>query len=389
MPSLMSEIYLDNAATTRVRPEVVAAITESMRVNYGNPSSPHAKGLAAETAVRRSREQVASALRVDREEIFFTSGGTESNNLAIKGVARLARRQGGTFICSEIEHPSVLEAMADLKGDGFRIKTLPVDASGRVRVDQLAQIVDESTRLLSLAAVNNEIGTVQNLSEIIAAVRRINPQVVVHVDAVQGLGKISLTPRAWGVDLLSVSGHKIHGPKGIGALYVRRGLRLHPLLSGGEQEGGLRSGTENVPGIVGLGMATELAVHELPVVAQRLREFRTLLLDQITSQIPQVKVLGPSVSDSAPHILSLAFPGVKGEVLVRILSDAGVYVSTGSACSSKKRASSHVIAALGVPKELREGSCRLSFSHETTEPQVREAADHIVRAYHELARWRR
>lgn len=385
----MQGIYLDHAATTPVRPEVVAAMKESLTTCYGNPSSPHALGLAAEAAVRRAREQIAVAAGVGRDEVVFTSGGTEANNLAIRGVARAARRGAGTLLCSATEHPSVLETLRALGDEGFSIRHIPVDSRGVIRLDQLADMVDATTRLVSVAYVNNEIGTVQDIAEMVRTVRRINPDVVIHTDAVQGFGKLPLTPWAWGVDMVSLSAHKIGGPKGVGALLIRRGVRLFPQLTGGEQEGGLRSGTENVPGIVGFGLAAELARSEMDELSQRLGLLRQNLVDSLQKQLPSVQVMGPPLAEAAPHIVNIGLPGVKGEVMVRLLSEEGIYVSTGSACSSKKRAQSHVIASLGVPADLREASLRISLGRDTTQEDVTRAAEAIVAAYRELVQWRR
>lgn len=381
----MERIYLDNAATTRVHPEVVAAMVECMRDTYGNPSSPHRMGLEAEARVRRAREELAAALGVGQEEIVFTSGGTEANNLAIRGVLRAFRRRGGNIVHTATEHPSVLETCAALREEGFEVRPAPVTSTGEVDEEALSALVDEKTRLVSIALVNNEIGTVQPISRLVAAVRRKNPAAAVHVDAVQALGKVEVRPKAWGIDLLSVSGHKIHGPKGIGALYVRHGVRLHPVLTGGGQEQGLRSGTENVPGIVGFGRAAALAAAALPQAAEHMRRLRRLMFTELARAVPGVRLVGPELEKGAPHILNVALPGVKGEVMVRLLSEKGVYVSTGSACSSKKRAASHVLAALGLPPAVRDGSLRISFSAETTEEQVLAAAGHIAAAYRELS----
>lgn len=383
----MHEIYLDHAATTRVRPEVVAVVNECLTENYGNPSSPHAKGLQAEAAVRRAREHVAQAVGVSRDEVIFTSGGTESNNLAIKGALHRHRRHPGTILCSAIEHPSILEVMAGLKESGFKVEQIPVDARGVVRADRLAQMIDHKTQLVSIACVNNEIGTIQDIAELVRIIRSKCADTIIHTDAVQALGKIPVRPWAWGVDLLSLSGHKIGALKGVGALVVRRGLRLHPLVHGGQQESGARSGTENVPGIAAFGEAARLAVSELQSVATRLGALRQHLIERVQAEIPEVEVLGPTQDLAAPHIVNLGLPNVKGEVMVRLLSEAGLYVSTGSACSSKKRAASHVIASLGVSSALREGSLRVSLGPENTKDDVEEAALRIVQAYHELAQW--
>lgn len=384
---MADEIYLDNAATTRVLPEVVALMQRVLQDEYGNPSSPHQKGIEAETAVRRARERIAQTIGVDAEEIIFTSGGTEANNLAIKGVGSQFVKRGGEILYSAIEHPSVIEAAKRLDGDKLRVRAVPVTRQGTLDLEALARMCSRETRLLAIMAVNNETGVIQPIEEAVRIARRANPDVIVHVDAVQALGKMEVKPRRWGADTLSLSGHKIHGPKGVGALYVRKGVSITPLLDGGGQERGLRSGTENVPGIVGMGEAVGLAQSALHEHVDRIRQLNERMRKALEAAISPIAWNSPSGSLCVPHILNVAFPGIRGEVLVRSLGSRGVYVSTGSACSTRKNASSHVLTAMGLNPEAIDGSLRISFSALTTEDEIDRAVKKIAEAVSELKAW--
>ncbi|BAS27562.1 cysteine desulfurase family protein [Limnochorda pilosa] len=376
--------YLDHSATTPPDPEVIGAMVEAMSPEgFGNPSSLHRLGVEAERKVRRAREQVAALLEAAPDEIVFTSGGTEANNLAAQGGARARARRGRHVLVSAVEHPSVREAAGRLADEGFRVEEVPVDREGRVLPDRLAERLRDDTVLVSVMRVNNELGTVQPVEELVRVVKERCPEALFHVDAIQAAGLTRVTPRAWGCDLLSVSAHKLHGPKGVGALWIRPGVRLIPLVRGGGQERDLRPGTENVPGIVGFGRAAELALSrrgEAPRVAQRRRR----LEEGIRSRVPGVRRLGPEEEHAAPHILNLAFAGLRGEVLVHGLEAEEVYVSTGSACSSRHTGPSHVLAALGEPQEAIEGAIRFSLSPLTTEAEVDQAIDAVARTVAEL-----
>ena len=369
-PGTAGAVYLDNAATTRARPEVVEAVTRALRDDFGNPASLHTAGLAAERLVKEAREVLAAALDVPADDLIFTSGGTEANNLALRGVMAAYQRQGRHLITTAIEHSSVLATARDLEAAGCRVTILPVDAAGRVDPDAVAAAVEPDTVLVSVMLVNNEIGTIQPVADIVAAVRRRRPEVLVHVDAVQAFGKLPVRPRAWGVDLVTLSGHKIHGPKGTGALYVRRGVRLQPELTGGEQERGLRPGTHNVPGIAGFGTAARLILAEQPGLSQRLQALKQRLVERVLAEVPDVYVNGPDPAEGAPHIVNLSVLGARGEVLVHALAQRGVYVSTGSACTSRRTAPSHVLQALGLPPERLDGALRISLGRENTEEDV-------------------
>lgn len=380
-------IYLDNAATTRPHPQVVAAMEDMLREVFGNPSSPHRLGIEAERRVRAAREAVARGLGVSPGEVVFTSGATEANNLAVLGAARALARRGRHIVASAVEHPSVLAPCRALEAEGFRLTLVPVDEQGFVDPEAVAQALTEETVLVCIMHVNNEVGTIQPVAEVAQVVgnhrgRGFRP--VLHVDAVQALGKVPVEPARWGVDLLSLSGHKIGGPKGVGALYVREGTRLVPLLHGGGQEGGLRSGTENVPGIVGLGRAVELAVAGQESAANRLAALRRRLIDRIETTVPGARLNGPREEGAAPHIVNVSVPRTKGEVLLRCLEQAGVYASTGSACSSRKGAESHVLRALGLSPERIEGSLRFSLSPDTTEEEIDSAAASLATAVREV-----
>ncbi|HEX6990184.1 MAG TPA: cysteine desulfurase family protein [Bacillota bacterium] len=382
----MGEVYLDNSATTRVDPQVAEAMSHAAVVAYGNPSSPHRKGLEAEHLVRDARAAAARALGgVEERTILFTSGGTEANNLAVFGAARAAGRRGRHVVTTAVEHSSVLEACLALRDEGFDVTVLPVGGDGRLRVEDLEAALRDDTVLVSVMHVNNEVGAVQPVAEIAERIRRRRRDgryPILHVDAVQSLGKLALKPREWGVDLMTLSAHKIHGPKGVGALYVAEGVRLAPLLYGGDQQGGLRPGTENVPGIAGFGRALELAVAALEDgAALRMAALRAQLLDALRQAFPDLRVNGPTdAGQAAPHIVNVSFAGVRGEVLVHALAERGIYVSTGSACHSRRGVVSHVIKALNVPERYAQGTLRISLSRHTTAGEI----DRLVAALAEL-----
>ncbi len=380
---MQRELYLDNAATTPVHPEVAQAIHHSLVVAYGNPSSLHRKGMEAEGIVKEARSLVAEMLGVSPAEVYFTSGGTEANALAIKGVARARQRRGKHLITTQIEHSSVLAACRDLEAEGFKVTYLPVDAEGRVDPEEAAAAVTGETILLSVMHVNNEIGTIQPIGEIVEAVRGKKEDILVHVDGVQAFGKIPVAPEELGVDLLSVSAHKLHGPKGIGALYCRKGVQLQPLFGRGTQERGLRSGTENVPGIAGLGAAIKVWQREGRPRQKELYQLKEQLIEGLLS-IEGARLNGARGEGAAPHIVNLSFPGVRGEVLVHALEEKGLYVSTGSACSSRKAEVSHVLKALGLAERESESSIRISLSYTTTAEEIAQAVEIIQEAVSSL-----
>ncbi|MGE5449901.1 MAG: cysteine desulfurase family protein [Methanomassiliicoccales archaeon] len=356
------ETYLDNCATTRVYPEVAELVTKVMLNSYGNPSSLHRKGIEAENIVKTARRQIARVLAVEPETIVFTSGGTEANNLALVGAARARRRKGTHIICSAIEHPSVLDTIKKLGEEGYNVDFCPVNNQGYIEAKVLADLVQEDTILVSIMAVNNEIGTIQSIPELVQACREKNPEVNFHTDCVQAFGKIEVHPREWGVNMVTISSHKIHGPKGVGGVYVARGTKLESLLAGGGQENKMRAGTENVPGIAGFGLAAQLAGDNLSRMLD-LVSLKQRLVNGLDQMGINYLLNGPAIEKAAPHVINISFPGLKGETILHCLEGNGVYVSTGAACSSKKTKASHVLTAIGRTEDEAEGSIRVSFSN--------------------------
>ena len=363
------EAYLDNSATTRCLECVTEKMVRVMRTDYGNPSSLHKKGVEAEHYIKEAKTFFAENLKVQEKELYFTSGGTESNNLAVMGAALANQRTGKHLITTAIEHPSVLNVMKYLETCGFRVTYLPVDKDGIVSFDALRDAVSQETILLSVMYVNNEIGSVQPIKEIAQTVRMQNPRVLFHVDAIQAYGKYRIYPKKEGIDLLSVSGHKIHGPKGIGLLYVSEKAKIRPILFGGEQQKGIRSGTENVPGIAGIAEAAKECYKDLEEKADRMYRLKEKLITG-AERLDGVTVNGRTGRDSAPHIVSLSFAGVKSEVLLHALEEKGIYVSAGSACSSNKPSVSQTLRAIGLEKGLLGSTLRFSLSFETTEEEI-------------------
>lgn len=365
-------IYLDNSATTRPLPEVVRVVSDVMENIYGNPSSLHGIGLKAERLLAQARQIVAAQLGVGEAEIVFTSGGTEGNNLAIKGTAWQYRERGRHLITTEVEHASVYQPFEQLKELGFSVTVLQPDQSGRITAEQVADALRDDTILVSVMYVNNEVGTLQPVEDI-ARLLKTKRKTLFHVDAIQAFGKVPLPDRLDGIDMLSLSGHKFHGPKGTGVLYVRKGVQLHPLVAGGGQEDGARSGTENVPGIAGLAKAMQMSGKNLHSHRKKWMEWKQFFLNRLV-HIPGVKLNGDvSPAGGAPHIVSVSFPGLKGEVLLHALEERDVYVSTKSACSSKRYVPSRVLAACGLTDEEAEGTLRISMGQQTTGDDVERA----------------
>lgn len=367
----MEEIYFDNAATSQPSAMVIEKMTQVLSKDYGNPSSLHLKGLEAERHIRNTSQILSSLLKVGEDEIIYTSGGTESNNLAIIGIAQSYHRRGKHIITSKIEHPSVYYAMKYLEEEGFEISYLENDSKGYIDLNQLKKEIREDTILVSIMHVNNEIGTIQPIAEIGEIIKKINPGTVFHVDGVQSFGKLLLMPKKWNIDLLSISAHKFHGPKGIGALYKNKKVRLKSLLYGGGQQKGLRSGTENVPGIVGLGIAAEEIYQELDDNNRHILSLKKMLWEGLSSHIDDVYLNGPDLEDGAPNIINILFKNIKGEVLLHALEDKKIYVSTGSACSSNQPHLSQTMKSLGLSDEEVQSSLRFSFSKYNTEEEVK------------------
>jgi len=375
-------IYLDNAATTRVAPEVRAAMAPWLGELWGNPSSAHRLGLAAGRAVKESRRTLADALGCAPEEVVFTSGGTEADSLAVFGVAAAARRPGH-LIVSAIEHPAVLESARALEARGWRLDLAPVDGQGRVDPDEIAGLVGEDTALVSVMHVNNEVGTVQPIAELVRAVRRRSPKTRVHTDAVQSFTKEPTDVDTLGVDLLSLSSHKVHGPMGAGALYVRKGTRLGPLFGGGGQEGGHRPGTENLPGIVGLAAAARLGTGARPREAPAMTARRDRLWEGLRDRVEGVRLNGPEGPGRVCHNLHVSVPRVESQPLLHALEARGVLASAGSACHAQTTSLSHVLAAIGL-QARGEAHLRLSLSRETTDAEVEAAVEAFAEAVADL-----
>lgn len=370
----MMEAYLDNSATTRCSDRAFALMQKVLLEDYGNPSSLHMKGVEAERYVKAAREKIAKTLKVTEKEIIFTSGGTESNNLAILGTAFANRRAGNRIITTAVEHASVANPMKFLEEEGFEVIYLPVDENGVISLKDLEEALSDQTILVSLMHVNNEIGAVEPVEEAAALVHEKCPKALVHVDAIQSYGKFRIYPKKSGIDLLSVSGHKIHGPKGSGFLYVKEKTKIKPIIYGGGQQNGMRSGTENVPGIAGLGEAAAEIYEDFKDKQDRLYALKERFIQAVTT-IPGVSVNGKTGRDSAPHIVSVSVEGVRAEVLLHSLEDKQIYVSSGSACSSNKPAVSRTLKGIGLKQNLLNSTVRFSFSVHTTEEEIDYAAD--------------
>ncbi|WP_374718197.1 cysteine desulfurase family protein [Neobacillus sp.] len=376
-------IYFDNSATTKPYKEVLDSFITVSSKFFGNPSSLHSFGGQAEKLLTQAREQTAKLLGVKMSEIYFTSGGTESNNLAIKGAALRNRNKGKHLITSSIEHPSVAKAMEQLEQEGFEITYIPVDDTGRVSVDEIERAIRKDTILISIMHVNNEIGTIQPIEEI-GQMLKAYPDILFHVDAVQGIGKVPLSFKNNRIDLCSISSHKFHGLKGTGALYIREGIKIDPLFSGGNQERTLRSGTENVAGAVAMAKALRLSMANGEEGIERIRKIQTLLRDGL-KKIEALKIHTP-IQYSAPHILNFSLKGIKSEVFIHALEQEDIFVSTTSACSSKKKSPSKTLLALGVAEELAESAIRISLSFENTEEEARTVIQVIEKTVNQLGK---
>lgn len=370
---MVREIYLDNSATTRCFPEVVELMDQIYLTEYGNPSSLHHKGVEAEKRIREAKETFARILQCSPQNIYFTSCGTESDNLAIIGCARANERKGKHLITTGIEHPAVLESMKYLETQGFEVTYLPVDSNGLVDPEMVQDTVRQDTILVSIMHTNNEIGALEPIEEIGRRIKEKNPDTLFHVDAVQGFGKAWIHPKAMHIDLLSASGHKIHSPKGIGLLYVADDVKIQNILYGGGQQKNMRSGTENVAGIAGMALAAKMLYQNLEQEMDQLYALKAGFLENVQT-IEGVHVNGKTGRDSAPHVISLSFEGVKAEVLLHALEERGIYVSSGSACSSNHPHVSDTLFAIGVPEEFLESTLRFSLSVMNTKEDLDEAA---------------
>lgn len=366
------EAYFDNSATTKVLDCVKDAVVDAMCVNYGNAAAKHRKGVEAENLIREAKKAIADTLKVQEKEILFTSGGTESNNTALIGTALANRRAGKHLITTGVEHPSIYNTMSFLEEMGFEVTYLPVDHLGHISLEDLEKAIREDTILVSVMYVNNEVGAVEPIEAISQCIKKKNPKTLFHVDAIQAYGKYKIRPKKQGIDLLSVSGHKLHAPKGVGFLYIRDGVKIRPILFGGGQQKGMRSGTENVPGCVGLGVAAREAYKDFDARIEKLYTLREHLIAGL-KPLGGVTINGSEDRTNAPQIVSASFEGVRSEVLLHALEDKGVYVSSGSACSSNHPGISGTLKGIGVKKELLDSTIRFSLGDLNTEEEVNYA----------------
>lgn len=363
------EAYLDNSATTCCYPAVVDMVVKTMAEDYGNPSAMHTKGVEAEKYVKESAKILAQLLKVTEKEILFTSGGTESDNLAIIGGVMANRRSGNHIITTAVEHPAVARPVEFLQEQGFEVTILPVDERGVVKMDALEEALRPDTIFVSVMYVNNEVGAVMPIEEIGKLVHQKSPKALFHVDAIQGFGKYRIYPKKSGIDLLSVSGHKIHGPKGVGFLYINEKAKVIPQILGGGQQGGMRSGTDNVPGIAGLGVAAKEIYKNFDADIEHLYQLKERMAEGL-SKMENISINGMALREGAPQILSISVHGIRSEVLLHTLEERGIYISAGSACSSHKRKASATLSAMGMPAAQIENTVRISFSEENTFEEV-------------------
>lgn len=373
------EAYLDNSATTKCSDRACRLMVELLTKDYGNPSSLHRKGVEAERYIDEAKKKIAKTLKVSEKELIFTSGGTESNNMALIGAAIANKRAGMHIITTEIEHASVLSPMQYLEEQGFAITYLPVDSDGIISLEALEEAVNDETILVSVMQINNEIGAIEPIEEAVELIRRRNPNTLIHVDAIQSYGKLRIAPKKLGIDMLSVSGHKIHGPKGSGFLWVKEKTKLKPLILGGGQQKGMRSGTENVPAIAGLGEAAAEIYENFDEKIEHLYAIKERFVKGIQT-IDGTTINGRAVRESAPHIVSVSFDNIRSEVLLHSLEDRGVYISAGSACSSNKPAVSSTLKSIGVNPKLLDSTVRFSFSVHTTEEEI----DYALKVLNEI-----
>ena len=373
------EVYFDNSATTRCYDSVKDIVVKAMTEDFGNPSAMHLKGVEAEKYIKSSAESLARLLKVQEKEILFTSGGTESDNLALIGAAFANKRSGNHIITTSVEHPAVSQPALFLQEQGFEVTYLPVDSRGVVKMDALKAVLREDTILVSVMYVNNEVGAVMPVEEIAALVHEKSPRALFHVDAIQAFGKYRIYPKKMGIDLLSVSGHKIHGPKGVGFLYINEKAKIQPQILGGGQQGGMRSGTDNVPGIAGLGAAAVEIYKNLEENVENMYRLKEHIAQGL-EKIGDIRINGMDLREGAPQILSISVMGVRSEVLLHSLEERGIYVSAGSACSSHQRKPSATLAAMGMSKDQIESTVRLSFCEENTI----EEADYFLQVMGEL-----
>lgn len=381
------DAYLDNSATTKVYDSVKNVMVKVMLEDYGNPSSMHMKGLEAENYVKEAIKIIAKSLKATEKEIIFTSGGTESNNMALIGTAMANKRRGNHIITTKIEHASVSNTVKYLEEEGFRISYLPVDNNGIVDLEALKKELCEDTILVSTMYVNNEIGAVEPVEEIGKIIKDYNKDIVYHVDAIQAYGKYNIVPKKANIDLMSVSSHKIHGPKGVGFIYIKEKTKIKPIILGGGQQKGMRSGTDNVPGIAGMAQAVKEIYTDFDKKIDKMYELREAFIDGV-KKIDGIVVNGKEDRTNAPHIVSVSFAGIRSEVLLHALEDKNVYVSAGSACSSNKPAISETLKSIGVDNSLLDSTVRFSFSTMTTIDEIEYALSVLEQIVPVLRRYR-
>ena len=382
------EAYFDNSATTRCYPEVAEIVVKTMTEDFGNPSAMHLKGVEAEKYVREAAQTLAKILKVNEKEIIFTSGGTESNNLALFGGADANKRSGNHIITTSVEHAAVGQPAERLEQMGYEVTIVPVDHRGVVQLESLEKALRPDTILVSTMYVNNEVGAVMPVEEIAKLVHEKSPKALYHVDAIQAFGKYRIYPKKAGIDMLSVSSHKIHGPKGVGFLYINEKARIQPQILGGGQQAGMRSGTDNVPGIAGLGVAAKMVYTDFDEKIEHMYQLKERLAEGFL-KLPDVRLNGMEVREGAPQILSASFLGVRSEVLLHTLEEKGIYVSAGSACSSHKRKAAGTLSAMGMEAAQRESTLRFSFSEENTFEEVDYALEVIGQVLPMLRRYSR
>ncbi|MBO5487828.1 MAG: cysteine desulfurase [Eubacterium sp.] len=393
------ECYLDNAATTRALPEVCELVAKVMYEDYGNPSSLHRKGMEGENYVKEASMRIARTLKCEPKNIIFTSGGTESNNMALIGTALANQRAGKHIITTCFEHASVHEPLIYLENLGFKVTYLPVDQEGHLLLETLGEALREDTILVSVMMVNNEVGSILDVKALSDVIKAYNKNIIFHVDAIQAYGKIKINPKKMGIDLMSVSGHKIHGPKGTGFLYRGEHVKMHAYIHGGGQQGGMRSGTENVPGIAGLGLAAESMDQRLEQRREHLYQLKSHFIGRIheipgaivnaVPDVPELTSDSPELRSTAPHVVSVSFDKVRSEVLLHALEEKSIYVSSGSACSSNHPGISGTLVAIGVPKERLDSTLRFSFSENTTKEELDVTIDALKELVPMLARYTR
>ena len=384
----MSEIYFDNGATTRALPQVREIMDEVLEKEYGNPSSMHMKGFDAEKYVNHAKEIIAKSLKVDPKEIYFTSGGTEANNLALIGTAFANKRERKHIITSCIEHASVYNPLSFLEDEGFEVTYLPVDEHGIVDLEVLKKALRKDTLMVSVMCVNNEIGAIEPIEEIGKIVKSFDSKILFHTDCIQAYGKLNCYPKKWKADMISVSGHKIHGPKGIGFIYIKNGTKIKPIIWGGNQQKGMRSGTENVPGIAGLSLAAKTIYDNLDKKVEKMRMLKQHFIEGV-EKIENTTIHGLYDETSAPHIISVGIAGIRSEVLLHALEDKGIYVSSGSACASNHPQISGVLKGIGAKQEFLDATLRFSMSEFTTMEEIDYTLDALYNIVPMLRRYTR